>query len=424
MSISDKNQYLKYDRVVRIKTDGKEIQSKPIKMINHPRYHCSLPTKNIFKMKYSIIVLFVCLIGYVSSTSHVQDYIDKVLSNMNNKAEVIESNPVLVSRIYRYFQQQYPRESSNKMIDFHRAQRLDIFKSNLKYVIQHNENPSTTFKLKINEMSDWTDQERDKLRSKINVEPINNQPPIESRDEVFIPQEYDWTNQTRVPNAVTPVKNQRHCGSCYAFAMVGALEKTYAQIYNQSGPLSPQQLIDCSSENGCEGGSFVGTFNYIQQNGNRLNLEKDYPSTIDGKQQDKCQNPNGTLLSFNSTATLQYEQLPTENEEYMRKIIYQKGPIYVYFNCGLREGNDTILREASNKFDHYASGVLDVPGCPTHRNMNHALVVVGYGTENGTDYWKVKNSWGASWGDNGYLKIKRNANMCGIATWPYYAGLF
>jgi C1A family cysteine protease len=56
--------------------------------------------------------------------------------------------------------------------------------------------------------------------------------------------------------------------------------------------------------------------------------------------------------------------------------------------------------------------------------MNHALVIVGYGTENGIDYWKVKNSWGESWGDNGYLKIKRNDNMCGIATWPYYVGLF
>jgi hypothetical protein len=207
--------------------------------------------------------------------------------------------------------------------------------------------------------------------------------------------------------------------------MVGALEKTYAQLYNQSGPLSPQQLIDCSYENGCEGGSFIGTFDYIRNNGFRLNLEKDYPSTSDGKKQDKCQNPDGALLTFkDSNYKLQYEQLPTENEEHMRRTLYFRGPIYISFNCGKREGNDTILREVSNKFDNYASGVFDVPGCPTHRNMNHALVIVGYGTENGTDYWKVKNSWGASWGDHGYLKIKRNDNMCGLASWPYYVGLF
>ncbi|CAF1036426.1 unnamed protein product [Rotaria sp. Silwood1] len=100
------------------------------------------------------------------------------------------------------------------------------------------------------------------------------------------------------------------------------------------------------------------------------------------------------------------------------------GPLYSPYNAGKREGNETIFREASMKFDYYASGVLDVSGCPTHQNMNHALVLVGYGTENGTDYWKVKNSWGADWGDNGYLKIKRNANMCGIASWPHIAGLF
>jgi len=376
-------------------------------------------------MKYLTIFLVLCLTGYVISSTSVQDYVDNMLSNMNNKVELIDNDPILVNRLYRVFQEHYYKKDYTKKLDFNRLKRMEIFKSNLKYIIQHNENPLTSFKLKLNEMSDWTDQERDQLRSTIINEPVNNKQPIESRDEIIIPDQFDWTNQTRIPNAVTPVKNQRHCGSCYAFAMVGALEKTYAQIYNQSGPLSPQQLVDCSNgKDGCEGGSFVGTFNYIQSNGFKLNLEKDYPSTSDGKQQDKCQNSNGVRLSFNSTFTLKYKQLPTENENYMKQILYQQGPIYFSFNCGKREGNDTILREVSDKFDHYASGVFDVPGCPTHRNMNHALVIVGYGTENGIDYWKVKNSWGESWGDNGYLKIKRNDNMCGIATWPYYVGLF
>ncbi|CAF1039045.1 unnamed protein product [Rotaria sp. Silwood1] len=275
-------------------------------------------------------------------------------------------------------------------------------------------------------MSDWTDEESAKIRAKIAVEPINNTPAINAGQRRInnVPDTYDWRNQTRVPNAVTPIKNQRHCGSCYAFAMVGALEKTYAQIYNASGPLSPQQLIDCSYENGCEGGSFIGVFNYVHDNSDRLNLEKDYPSTPTGAKQDKCQNPNGQVLSHNTTYRLQYRSLPTGNEQYMKQTVYEQGPIYVYYNAGKREGNDTILREASTKFDHYASGIYDVPGCPTNENMNHAMVIIGYGTENGIDYWLVKNSWGTAWGDDGYIKIKRNANMCGIATWPYYAGLF
>ncbi|CAF1161355.1 unnamed protein product [Didymodactylos carnosus] len=374
-------------------------------------------------MKYLIAVLVFCFIGYVNSSLSVQEAIDTMLSNIKNKEEVIENNPGLVDHIYRYFQEKYPRDDLSRMFDFKKSQRMEIFKSNLKYVIRHNEDPSTTFKLRINEFSDWTDEERDGLRTKLNVGPLNNEQPIESRDNTIVPPEYDWTNQTRVPGAVTPVKNQRHCGSCYAFGVVGALEKTYAEIYKESGPLSPQELIDCSGQGGCDGGNFVPSFYYIKRNDFRLNLEKDYPPTPDGKQQ-TCQKREGVRLSSNSSSTLQYEQIPNGNEEYMKKIVYERGPVYISFNCGERTGNDTILREVSDKFDHYASGIFDVPGCPAYRNLNHAPVVVGYGTENGTDYWKVKNSWGPDWGDNGYIKIKRNENMCGIATSTYSVGLF
>lgn len=125
--------------------------------------------------------------------------------------------------------------------------------------------------------------------------------------------------------------------------MIGALEKTYAQN-NQSGLLSPQQLIDCSDENGCERGSFVGTFNYIKTNGDRLNLEKDYPSTADGKKTGQMSKSKRYASFFQCLHYLEYQQLPTENEDYMKKVLYQKGPIYVHFNCGKRDGNDTVLR--------------------------------------------------------------------------------
>jgi len=354
-----------------------------------------------------------------------------MLSNINNKEEAIENNPALVDEMYQYFQGIYPREDtslsrgSSRMMIVSRKQpnRMEIFKSNLKYVIRHNEDPSQTFKLKINELSDWTDEERDGLRSKIHAKPTNDNQLRKKRDDTKVPPEYDWRNQTRVPGAVTPVKNQHHCGSCYAFGVVGALEKTYAEIYKKSGPLSPQQIVDCSGQ-GCDGGNFLPSFSYIQRNGYRLNLEKDYPTTPNGTENEKCQNESGVSLSYNSTFKLRYERIPSEDEEYMKKIVYERGPVYIVFNCGVRTGNDTMLRDVSNKFDHYASGIFNVPGCPAYRNLNHAPVVVGYGTENGIDYWKVKNSWGADWGDNGYVKVKRNENMCGIATDSYSAGLF
>ncbi|CAF4460705.1 unnamed protein product, partial [Rotaria sp. Silwood2] len=215
-----------------------------------------------------------------------------MLSNVKNKEEIIENNPALVHHIYGYFQQAYPREDSSRMIDFKKSQRIEIFKSNLRYVIRHNEDPSTTFKLKVNKFSDWTDEERDRIRSKLYIESLNHDQPIESRGDT-VPPEYDWTNQTRVPGAVTPIKNQHHCGSCYAFGFVGALEKTYAEIYKESGPLSPQQIIDCSGQGGCDGGSFIASFSYLTRNQYKLNLEKDYPQPPDAAQKQKCQKSDG-----------------------------------------------------------------------------------------------------------------------------------
>ncbi|CAF1101755.1 unnamed protein product [Rotaria sp. Silwood1] len=375
-------------------------------------------------MKSLTTALIVCLFGYVYSALSVQQFVDKMLSNTQNKEQLVESNPELVNHVYRYFQEVYPRQDSGRMIDFKASQRVEIFKSNLKYVIRHNEDPSSTFKLKINKFSDWTDEERDRLRSKMHAQPNSKKQSTELRSRAVIPPEYDWTNQTRVPGAVTPVKNQHHCGSCYAFGFVGGLEKTYAEIYKESGPLSPQQIIDCSGQGGCDGGSFVGSFYYLQRNHYKLNLEKDYPQPANAAEKQKCQHSDGVLLTYNSTYKLQYHEIPAEDEEFMKKIVYEQGPVVVSFDCGERTGNDTILREVSQKFDHYASGIFDVPGCPANRNLNHNPVVVGYGTENGVDYWKIKNSWGADWGEDGYIKVKRNDNMCGIATSSFYAGLF
>ncbi|CAF5158882.1 unnamed protein product [Rotaria sp. Silwood1] len=102
-----------------------------------------------------------------------------------------------------------------KMIDVDQARRAEIFKANLKAVLAHNSDPHSTFKLKINAMSDWTDEESDALRTRnMILGPMNDNQPIQSRQSkrVAVPDQYDWTNQTRVPNAVTPVMKQPHAG--------------------------------------------------------------------------------------------------------------------------------------------------------------------------------------------------------------------
>ncbi|CAF3643564.1 unnamed protein product [Didymodactylos carnosus] len=362
-------------------------------------------------------VILVVLLVLVSTCSihcakDIQEYVDQLLATFDDKLNVLDTNPGFWTHIYGVYRQQYPRApvslaAEGRSMLTVEQQRIQAFKANVKYILKHNDNPLSTFKLKINDLTDWTDDELSKLRSKIQTEAprIAVPPMMMSKQKKTYPSEYDWTNQTRVPGAVR--------------------EKTYAELYpNTTDSLSPQQIIDCSTTtNGCEGGSYVGTFSYIRENGYRLNSETDYPYGANGANQ-TCQKQGGVLLTYNSTYKLNYKQLPTENEETLKQVIYDLGPVYVYYNAGDRKSNDTQILEVSRKFDHYASGVYEAPGCCTSCHMNHAMVIVGYGTENGTDYWKLRNSWGPTWGDNGFIKIKRGVNMCGVATWPYYTGLF
>ncbi|CAF2650874.1 unnamed protein product [Rotaria sp. Silwood2] len=126
-------------------------------------------------MKYLIAPIVALFIAWSSGAPSVQEFVDQVLSHVDNKVDAIENNPALFDRIYRFYQQQYPRQSTAKIIDVDQAKRAQIFKSNLKAVLTHNSDPHSTFKLKINAISDWTDEESDALRArKMILGPVNN----------------------------------------------------------------------------------------------------------------------------------------------------------------------------------------------------------------------------------------------------------
>jgi C1A family cysteine protease len=279
-------------------------------------------------------------------------------------------------------------------------QRLAIFKKNQMLIDEHNAKKDTYF-LRMNQFGDMTDEEYSEFVLMKKGRPIG---PSKARQlkvpHTFnAPAEFDW----RQHNAVSPVKNQGSCGSCWAFSTVAAIEGAYAIATKNLTTFSEQQLVDCNTVNeGCNGGWPHEALEYIIDN-NGINTDKCYPYTgRDGK----CKyNPScvGTVVSS-------YYNVTSGNETSLLYAVLQ-APVSV------------AVFASSSKFRFYGGGVLQVPNCPKRVDeLDHAVTAVGYGVLNNTKYWLIKNSWGKSWGEGGYIKMARDAdNMCGVATYAQVA---
>ncbi|XP_042910064.1 cathepsin L-like peptidase [Parasteatoda tepidariorum] len=212
----------------------------------------------------------------------------------------------------------------------------------------------------------------------------------------YIPDEVDWREQ----GLVTPVKDQGDCGSCWAFSTTGSLEGQHKKKTGQLISLSEQNLVDCTwvyENNGCNGGWMDNAFKYIQDNLG-IDTEVSYPYTANASLNCLFKKEN---VGANCTG---YVDIGSGDEESLKKAVATVGPISVAIDA------------SQPSFHSYQSGIYDEEFCSTSE-LDHAVLVVGYGTENGLDYWLVKNSWGTSWGMNGYIKMSRNRdNQCGIAT--------
>jgi C1A family cysteine protease len=290
------------------------------------------------------------------------------------------------------------------------AFRFGVWSGKIDEITESNNNEELTYKLGLNQFSDLT---WDEFLVAIHGETgnclggdhfFNLMDLVETDEEATAaPDSVDW----QAKGAVTPVKNQASCGSCWAFATTGALECDAAAKNGQLISLSEQQLVDCSrsyGNQGCNGGWWFNAFQYIQAKGG-LCTESAYPYTAkDGTCRDSsC----GTKMD----AISGYTKTPTRSDSALATAV--------------AIGCNAVGVDVTSAFSNYKSGVLTA-ACGTA--VNHGVTAVGYGTTPaGQDYWKVKNSWGASWGDKGYIYICRNCNKnsgageCGINLYPGYA---
>lgn len=218
-----------------------------------------------------------------------------------------------------------------------------------------------------------------------------------------IPDSVDWRGK-----AVTSVKNQGSCGSPYAFSAVGAIESALMIKGKGEMDLSEQQLVDCTYNKlqwnfnfGCNGGDPAQTIQWALQNG--LQYESNYPYTSGNtKTHGPCRASTGQV----DLSSLKLGSVRANDENALAEALATYGPIAITINGENQE------------FYNYRGGIYNNPQCST--KINHAALLVGYGVQNGQPYWIIKNNWGSSWGENGFMKLARGYNRCGIVSWSSY----
>ena len=278
--------------------------------------------------------------------------------------------------------------------------RFSVFRENFRNIKQHNNDLTQNFTMGVNQFTDLTPEEFKAQMIRGLKAPVGSFGcGTFSNSASGAPASIDW----RTKGAVTTVKDQGQCGSCWTFSSTGAMEGAWAIAKGQLIDLAEQELVDCAGlkygSMGCNGGQMEGAFKFIIENGQCA--ASSYPYTA----------KDGTCHSCSAVAHATSCSDVKPNDQLSLKAAVAKQPV-------------AVAIEADTKyFQSYSGGVLTSSSCGT--SLDHGVLAVGYGEENGQKYWLVKNSWGTSWGEQGYVKIGRSestndAGICGIAMDPSF----
>jgi C1A family cysteine protease len=278
--------------------------------------------------------------------------------------------------------------------------RLQQFSKVYNYVQEHNA-AGNSWTAGINHLADLTEAEYNKMLGYKPSQRVNKREVTHILADVNAnPASVDWVTA----GAVTPVKNQGSCGSCWSFSATGAMEGAHFVKTGQLSSFSEQQLVDCSyglkpyGNLGCNGGLMDAAFEYAEDYS--MMYESEYPYTAE---RGDCSYTSG------HTKVSSFVDVTPKDPLALQTAVAQQ-PVSV------------AIQANQLAFQTYKSGIID-SGCGD--NLDHGVLLVGYGTDNGTDYWKIKNSWGPTWGEKGYVRVLRDMStkgtgMCGLQGEPSF----
>ncbi|GMH02784.1 hypothetical protein Nepgr_004623 [Nepenthes gracilis] len=351
-------------------------------------------------LSFSLLFVFSLALAFTASFASSYDGTDDLLiRQVVNDGEVSDS--LNAHHHFSLFKRRFGKSyASQEEHDY----RFKVFKANLLRAKRHQLlDPSATHG--VTQFSDLTPSEFRKkflgIRSRLRLPADANKAPILPTDN--LPTDFDW----REHGAVTPVKNQGSCGSCWSFSTTGALEGANFLSTGKLVSLSEQQLVDCdhecdpeepgSCDSGCNGGLMNSAFEYILKAGGAMR-EEDYPYT--GNDRGTCKFDKTKIAA--SVANFSVVSL---NEDQIAANLVKNGPLAVAINAVFMQT--------------YIGGV----SCPyiCSKQLDHGVLLVGYGSAGYAPvrlkekpYWVIKNSWGENWGESGYYKICRGRNICGV----------
>jgi len=312
--------------------------------------------------------------------------------------------------LFSKFMSQYSKKYTHDTFFF----RYTVFKANMDKIYLGNKQ-NFTYTLGMNDMGDMTHDEfkaaklgynkidrsfaRKANSNHHNAKTVAGKPACPAPHSTAA--SADWVKA----GAVTPIKNQGQCGSCWSFSATGSVE---GDVFLEAGvltSLSEQQLVDCSTaqgNEGCNGGLMDNAFQYIISNGG-LTTEAGYPYTATGPNTCSVQTPLASTITS-------YCDVTSGSESALQDAVAQQ-PVSV------------AIEADQSCFQFYSSGVMSDPSCGTQ--LDHGVLAVGFGTTSGTKYWNVKNSWGTSWGMSGFIWLGRDVSgqplgVCGIASEPSF----